>query len=258
MIYIITGHLSNDTLTVIGGSTVYQYSFISNEIVYSRKGLIARLPEGAESMLPYKDQSYISNLTPYNSIDKKDFEAFSFVIYDSTGNHTNVFGNPSVPNTPDIRFFTEFDVERDEVFHFKFPYDQLYKGSISEMINGGELQPMTIDVSFLNEHPYYNDIPYHIGDFPFIPLVFNMHLDEDYLFLFLADGGDKELNKYMDTYSLIIYDRKGNFLGQSRIRHDLSNIVSKLNEVRYLFVKNPNIEYKDRTVFDIVEMRGLD
>lgn len=254
---IVTAHLSNDTITVIGGSSVYQYSLASNEIIFSRKGLIARVPDASVRLVPYKDGSLLSNLTFYNSIERNDFEAFSYVIYDSIGNYINVFGNPSVPNTPDIRFLTEFDVDTDEIFHYKFPFDKLYKGSISELKEGASLSQTIIDVSFLKDHPYYNEIPYNIGDFPFIPLVFNMHLDEDYLFFFLADGGDKKRDKHMDTYSLIIYDREGNFLGKSVLRKDLSNIVGKMGENKYLFVKNPNLEYRDKTVFDIVEMRGL-
>jgi hypothetical protein len=117
---IIAAHLSGDTITAIGGSTVYQYALNSEEVVFAHKGLIARLPEGAERFLPYKDKSFISNLTPFNSIDKESFEAFSFVIYDSLGEYVNIFGNRMVPHTPDIRVFTEFDTRTDEIFHYKF------------------------------------------------------------------------------------------------------------------------------------------
>jgi hypothetical protein len=142
-------------------------------------------------------------------------------------------------------------------FIISFPYDQLYKGSITDLINGGELNQMNIDISFLNDHPYHNNIPYNIGDFPYIPLVFGMHLDKNYFFLQFADGGNKEIDKYMNTYHLIVYDREGNFLGKSKLRDDLLKIIGKLDENLYLFMKNPNIEFKDKTVFEIVEISGL-
>jgi hypothetical protein len=252
---ILAACLSDNNITAITYNGNFQFSLEDSTIVFSNKSLIART--FGPKIIPFSKNKYISNLTPLNSVEKGKFEEFSFVVYDSIGRWTNFFCSENVKTTPDIRTYIEFNVENDEAFQYIFPYNKLYSAKISNLVDGEKLKSSVIDVSFLENHPYYNKESYHISDFPYIPSIYGMYLDKSIIYLHLAEGGDKRSNKYKDSYSVILLNKDGSFLVQSELPAKLFQIIETIDDSIFLFTRSPKIEYKNKTAFDIVKISGI-